>query len=272
MRPLVMGILNVTPDSFSDGGDFVSVEAALDRGKTMLDEGADIIDVGGESTRPGAAPVSVEEEIRRVVPVITELADECRVSIDTRQADVARAAVDAGATLLNDVSAELGPVAAELGVGWVAMHMQGDPRTMQVEPSYDDVVAEVKAFLVTRAQHAVQAGVPEVWIDPGIGFGKNFQHNIVLLSRLDELVATGFPVVVGTSRKSLVGQLHAQSDGVDQPVPPGDRLEGSVTTATYAMTLGASMIRVHDVKAHWQAAMVVAGADEPGTGASEENS
>lgn len=270
MRPLVMGILNVTPDSFSDGGHFDSFDSAVARGHAMREQGADIVDVGGESTRPGAEPVSPEIEITRVVPIIKELAASGRVSVDTRSQEVAVAAVDAGATIINDVSAELGPVAARLGVGWVAMHMQGDPRSMQQNPRYGDVKAEIKDFLVSRADRARAAGAPEIWIDPGIGFGKTMEHNITLLAHVDELVATGYPVAVGTSRKGFVGRLHAHSDGIDHVVPVSDRLEGSLATATYAMTLGASMIRVHDVGAHWQAAMVVAGASETPTQVPEE--
>lgn len=258
-RPLILGILNVTPDSFTDGGLYLDVDAAVAHGKRMLDEGADIIDVGGESTRPGAEPLAAGVEIERVVPVIEALRPACRVGIDTRHADVARAAVAAGATLINDVSASLWPVAAELGVGWIAMHMQGEPATMQRNPTYDDVVSDVRDFLVEKAQQAAEAGVGEIWIDPGFGFGKTLGHNLDLLSNIDSIVATGWPVVVGTSRKSMLGQLIAGSDGADQQAPPEDRLVGSVATATYAMLHGVAMIRVHDVKAAKQAATVVAG-------------
>ena len=256
--PLVMGILNVTPDSFSDGGRWATTEAAVARGRQLVAEGADVVDVGGESTRPGADPVPVDEELARVVPVVEALAGEVRVSVDTTKAEVARAAVAAGATLVNDVSAGLHPVAAELGVGWVALHMQGTPATMQVAPRYDDVVGEVTAFLVEAAERAVADGVPEVWVDPGFGFGKTRAHNLALLRHLDRLVATGFPVVVGTSRKSTLGHLLAASDGVEGPVPADDRLEGSVATEVLAAHLGARMIRVHDVAAGVQAARVVA--------------
>ncbi|HEX2117644.1 MAG TPA: dihydropteroate synthase, partial [Acidimicrobiales bacterium] len=191
MKPLVMGVLNVTPDSFSDGGRWLDPGAAVAHGLGMVEEGADVVDVGGESTRPGAEPVPLDEELRRVVPVVEALAPHVRVSIDTRKAEVAEAAIAAGATLVNDVSATLASVAAAAGpgVGWVAMHMQGDPRTMQDDPSYGDVVAEVTAFLVERA---AAAHVDEVWIDPGIGFGKTLEHNLALLARLDTLVATGY--------------------------------------------------------------------------------
>lgn len=255
----MLGVLNVTPDSFSDGGLYLDPAEAQAHAEEMLAEGADIIEVGGESSRPGAEPVDESTELARVVPVIERLAPHCRVAIDTRHESVARAAVGAGATLINDISASLWPVAAELGVGWIAMHMQGDPQTMQRRPSYGDVVAEVRDFLVERAETARDAGVPEVWIDPGFGFGKSLQHNLELLANLDVLVATGWPVAVGTSRKMMLGQLIARSDGADQPAPPEDRLVGSVVTATYALMQGAGLVRVHDVKAARQAATVVAG-------------
>jgi dihydropteroate synthase len=250
MAPLVMGVLNVTPDSFSDGGRFVDPRQAVAHGLALVGEGADVVDVGGESTRPGAAPVDEVEELRRVVPVVAALAPHVRVSVDTTKASVAAAALDAGATLLNDVSASLFDVAAEAGAGWVAMHRQGDPRTMQVAPHYDDVVAEVVAFVVDRAQRATAAGVAEVWVDPGIGFGKLARHNLLLLRRLDALVATGLPVLVGTSRKSFLGALADDA-------PPHDRLEGSLATAVWAMAAGAAMVRVHDVAATVQAARLV---------------
>ncbi|MGI8807476.1 MAG: dihydropteroate synthase [Acidimicrobiales bacterium] len=248
MRPLVMGVLNVTPDSFSDGGRWLDPEAAVAHGLRMVAEGADVIDVGAESTRPGAEPVTVDEELRRIVPVVRALAGQTRVSIDTRKAEVAEAAIAAGATLVNDVSASLAPVAAAGGVGWVAMHMQGDPRTMQQAPAYDDVVAEVTAFLV---EHASSAGVDEVWIDPGIGFGKTLAHNLALLAHIDALVATGYPVVIGTSRKRFLGTLLAVADALPpgETVSVGDRLEGSVATAAWAMWHGAGMVRAHDVRA-----------------------
>lgn len=258
--PLVMGVVNVTPDSFSDGGHFADHAAAIARGRALAEEGADWIDVGGESTRPGAAPVDEAEERRRVLPVVEALAaDGLRVSIDTRKAGVARAAVAAGATLLNDVGARLGMVAAELGVAWAAMHAQGEPATMQHNPAYDDVVREVRELLVERARAALAAGVPEVWIDPGIGFGKTHAHNLTLLARLDELVATGLPVLVGTSRKGFLGAILGRSDGSDQPAPVDDRLEGSLATATWAMACGVRMVRVHDVRATAHAALVIGG-------------
>jgi len=255
-----MGVLNVTPDSFSDGGRFTGPDDAVAQGHALVADGADWVDVGGESTRPGAEPVDEAEELRRVLPVVEALAAAgIRVSIDTRKAAVARAAVGAGATLLNDVGAQLGDVAAELGVAWAAMHAQGDPATMQLSPSYADVVAEVRDELVERATRAQAAGVPEVWIDPGIGFGKTAAHNLALLAHLDELVATGFPVLVGSSRKAFLGQLLGASDGATGPVGTDDRLEGSLATATWAMACGVAMVRVHDVRAARHAASVVAG-------------
>jgi dihydropteroate synthase len=256
-----MGVINVTPDSFSDGGQFLDHEAAIARGHELIAEGADLIDVGGESTRPGADPVPVDEELHRVLTVVEALAPHVRVSIDTRKAEVAEAAIAAGATLVNDVSASLHEVAAGAGVGFVAMHMLGDPRTMQRDPQYGDVVAEVRAFLVERADAARAAGVEEVWIDPGIGFGKTTAHNLSLLQHLDVLVATGYPVVIGTSRKRFLGALLAEVDHRETagPVPVDDRLEGSVATAVWAMVQGVLMVRVHDVRATVHAAKVVGG-------------
>ncbi len=251
-----MGVLNVTPDSFSDGGRWFEPGAAVAHGLELVAEGADIVDVGGESTRPGAEPVDEAEERRRVVDVVAALAPHVRVSIDTTKRSVAEAAVAAGASLVNDVSASLWPVAAESGTGWVAMHMQGEPRTMQAAPAYDDVVAEVRQFLVTRAEDARAAGVGEVWIDPGIGFGKTMAHNLALLAHLSELVATGLPVVVGTSRKSFLGRLLGPSP--DEPAPVDDRLEGSLATATWAMAQGAAMVRAHDVRPTVVAARLIA--------------
>ena len=253
-----MGVINVTPDSFSDGGRFSDPGQAIAHGRSLRAEGADWLDVGGESTRPGAAPVAELDELRRIIPVIEALAAEgARVSVDTRKAAVARAAVAAGATLLNDVGATLGEVAAELGVAWAAMHVQGEPATMQDDPCYDDVVAEVLDVLVARGAAARAAGVPEVWIDPGIGFGKTVEHNLTLLAHLDAFVATGFPVLVGTSRKGFLGRLLGTSDGLDRPTPVDDRLEASVATATWAMTCGAAMVRAHDVGATVAAARVL---------------
>lgn len=277
MTPIqVMGVLNVTPDSFSDGGRFDDVDRAVERVAVMLDEGARCIDVGGESTRPGAAPIDPDDECRRVLPVLEAVAPMvaargARLSIDTRNEHTARKAVAAGASLLNDVSASLWKVAADLGVGWVAMHMAGDPRTMQQDPHYDDVVDEVRRFLVERAGAAVAAGVPEVWVDPGIGFGKTTEHNLDLLAHLDLLVAEGFPVLVGTSRKRFTGELLARSDAAGRglgdladgfrgaPVAVEERVDASLATATWAMVQGARMVRAHDVSVTARAATIVAG-------------
>lgn len=267
--PLVMGVLNVTPDSFSDGGLFLAADAAISHARQMIDDGADVIDVGGESSRPGADAVDAAEQIRRVVPVIEAIAGpDIRISIDTRDAAVARAAVVAGATLINDISASLWTVAADLGVGWIAMHMAGDPVDMQLAPHYDDVVSEVRGFLSARAAEAAAAGVAEVWVDPGIGFGKSVDHNLALLASLDRIVELGWPVVIGTSRKRSLGVLTARSDlrvgiGDGSPSPTGDRAEASLATATWAMWSGVAMVRAHDVRAHRHAAAVVAGSIPP---------
>jgi len=260
-----MGILNVTPDSFSDGGSWFETHQAIMKGHEMIADGADIVDVGGESSRPGAAEVPVEEELRRVVPVVEALSPHVRVSVDTVKEAVADAAVAAGATLINDVSATLWPVAARHGVGWVAMHRQGTPTTMQDDPRYDDVVAEVRDLLAARAASAAEAGVAEIWIDPGIGFGKTVDHNLELLACLDVLVATGRPVLVGTSRKGFLGVVGAGPDGV--PIPSSDRLPGSLATATWALQQGAGMVRVHDVAATVQAALLVGRPVGPGRNA-----
>jgi dihydropteroate synthase len=247
-----MGVLNVTPDSFSDGGQWLDPAAAIAHGRRMVAEGASIVDVGGESTRPGAHPVPEAEELRRVLPVIEALADAVPVSIDTRKPAVARAAVAAGAVIINDVSAALWPVAAETGAGWVAMHLPADPSVMQQHTHYDDVVAEVREHLVGWAQTARAAGVSRLWIDPGIGFGKTARHNLLLLRHLHALVATGYPVLVGTSRKSFLGVLAPRPDG--SPAPPDDRLEATVATTTWAMAQGVDVVRVHDVTPAVQAA------------------
>lgn len=254
-RPLVMGILNVTPDSFSDGGAWFDEHRAIARGHQMIDEGADVVDVGGESTRPGAESVSAEEELRRVIPVVRALAGHVRVSIDTTKEPVADAAVTAGASLINDVSASLWPTAARHGVGWIAMHRQGTPADMQRDPHYDDVVSEVASFLAARAALAADGGVSEVWIDPGIGFGKTSDHNLRLLGAVERFVGTGYPVLVGTSRKSFLGALATDANGV--PAAVDRRLPGSLATATWAMLQGATMVRVHDVAATVQAAALV---------------
>ncbi len=254
-----MGVLNVTPDSFFDGGRYLDHRDAMRHGREMVAEGADVIDVGGESTRPGAVAVPADEELRRVLPVIEALAGEIRVSIDTTKAAVAIAAFAAGASLLNDVSSSLARVAAEHGAGFVAMHRQGTPADMQRDPRYGDVVREVRGYLVRSAESAHAAGATEVYIDPGIGFGKTVRHNLELLAALPELVATGVPVLVGTSRKSFIGHLGAGGSPAGRvgDVPPlgvGDRFEGSLASAVWAMACGAAMLRVHDVAATAQAA------------------
>jgi dihydropteroate synthase len=255
-----MGVLNVTPDSFFDGGRHDTTDAAVAHGLALIAAGADIVDVGGESSRPGAVAVPEEVELARVIPVIEALAGAVRVSVDTVKPAVARAAVRAGATLVNDISASLGDVVAAAGpgrVGWLAMHMQGSPGTMQAAPHYDDVVAEVQAFVLDRARVALASGVAEVWVDPGIGFGKTLQHNVSLLRHLPELVSAASAlgcagVAVGTSRKRFIGLLAAP--GSDEPAGLEERAEGSLATAVAAMTAGATMVRVHDVAATVQAA------------------
>jgi dihydropteroate synthase len=247
-RPAVMGVLNVTPDSFSDGGAYLEPEAAVAHAERMSAEGADVVDVGGESTRPGAEPVQADEELRRVMPVIERLAGRGRIplSIDTSKAPVARAATRAGAVLVNDVTALRGDAdmvaaVAESGAELCLMHMRGDPRTMQDDPRYEDVVSEVKAFLEERLGFAVAEGVPEdrVWLDPGIGFGKTLAHNLELLRRLDEIVAVGRPVVVGVSRKRFLGALTGRSEA--------ERAWGGLAANVLAFERGAHMFRVHDV-------------------------
>ena len=242
-----MGVVNVTPDSFSDGGEFFAADAAVAHCRDLLDQGADILDIGGESTRPGAQPVEADEEIRRVLPVIEGAAAMgARISIDTTKVEVARAAMEAGASIVNDVSSfrfepALAGLVADAGVDCCLMHMLGEPRTMQDDPRYDDVVADVKAFLEERIEFAVDAGVAEerIWIDPGIGFGKTLEHNLEILRRLDEIVALGRPVVVGTSRKSFLGKLTGK--------PEKERLPGTIATNVLALARGAQIFRVHDV-------------------------
>lgn len=254
VRPLVMGVVNVTPDSFSDGGRFVDPERAISHGLELVRQGASVIDVGGESSRPGAEPVAADVEAARVVPVVAALAPHVRVSIDTAKAVVAHAAIDAGATLLNDITASLASVAAERSVGWVAMHMQGEPRTMQAQPHYDDVVAEVAAFLAARAEAAMVAGVARerIWLDPGIGFGKTAAHNLTLLAHLDRIVDLGFPVLVGASRKGFIRTIDPAAK------TPADRLAGSLAIALVAAQAGAAAVRVHDVRETVQALAVQA--------------
>ncbi len=246
---LVMGVVNVTPDSFSDGGRYLDRAAAVSHGLQLLDEGASLVDVGGESTRPGALPVDRDEELRRVLPVIEALADAgaaARVSIDTAKAAVATRALAAGASFVNDVTAlrgdpEMAAVVAESGAQCCLMHMRGEPRTMQDDPRYDDVVSEVKSFLDDRLRFATENGIAErrIALDPGIGFGKTLEHNLELLRRLDELLALGRPLVVGTSRKSFIGRLTGRA--VD------DRLAGTIATNLLAFERGASVFRVHEV-------------------------
>jgi dihydropteroate synthase len=242
-----MGIVNVTPDSFSDGGLFLDAEAAIEHGRALAAEGAAILDIGGESTRPGAEPVDAGEELDRVIPVIEGLADTgAQISIDTTKAAVAKRAIDAGASIVNDVSAlrfdpELAAVVAEAGAPCVLMHMLGEPRTMQDDPRYDDVVSDVKAFLEERLAFAVEQGIAEenVWLDPGIGFGKTVDHNLELVERLGEIVAIGRPVVFGASRKSFLGKLTGRL--VDE------RLAGTIAVNIIAYERGARIFRVHDV-------------------------
>ncbi len=250
-RTRVMGVLNVTPDSFSDGGRYVDPGRAVAHALQMLDEGADIIDVGGESTRPGAREVSVGMEIERTVPLIARIraqAPGAVVSIDTTKAPVARAALEAGAQMVNDISglgfdAAIADVAAEFGASLVLMHMQGTPRTMQAAPHYTDVVKEVLAFLDERATRAIEAGVPadRIIVDPGFGFGKALEHNLEILRRLDEFTALGYPVLVGTSRKSFIGAITGR--------PATERVHGTAATVAIAALRGASIVRVHDVAA-----------------------
>jgi dihydropteroate synthase len=247
MTPKLMGVVNVTPDSFSDGGLFLDPEAAIAHGLELAEGGAEILDVGGESTRPGADPVGEEEELRRVVPVIRGLAgSQVRISVDTSKAAVAAAALDAGAEIVNDVTAlrgdpEMGALCAERGATVVLMHMLGEPRTMQEDPRYDDVVAEVKAFLAERIEVALAADIDRerIWLDPGIGFGKTAAHNMELLRRLGELRELGRPLVVGTSRKSFIGKVDGS--------PADQRLGGTIASSVFAAAEGADVLRVHDV-------------------------
>ena len=254
-----MGVVNVTPDSFSDGGVHLDPAVAAGAAKRMIAEGAAIVDVGGESTRPGSDGVSAAEELRRVVPVLERLGAALPISIDTSKAAVAQAALERGAILVNDVTAlrgdpELAGVVAGRGAYLCLMHMQGEPRTMQAEPRYDDVAAEVASFLEERLAFAVGEGVAEerVWLDPGIGFGKTVEHNLELIRRLDEIVAIGRPVVVGTSRKSSLGRILGDSNAKTGP------LSASIAAAVAAYERGATILRVHDVKEHVEALTVAA--------------
>jgi len=258
-RPLVMGVLNVTPDSFSDGGRFLDPDVAVAQALAMVAAGADLIDVGGESTRPGAAPVGEAEEIDRVAPVIRALAAHLAVplSVDTTKPGVARAAMAAGASVWNDITALSGAsdsaeVAAALGCKVVLMHMQGEPRTMQDDPRYGDVVAEVRDYLAVRAEAAMAAGVAReaIWLDPGIGFGKRLAHNLALLAHLDQIVALGFPVLLGVSRKSFLKAIDPSASDA------ADRLGGSLAAALAGADRGAAILRVHDVRETVQALKV----------------
>ncbi|MFN3932811.1 MAG: dihydropteroate synthase [Brevundimonas sp.] len=254
--PRVMGIVNVTPDSFSDGGRLASVEAAVAHGLRLIEQGADLLDIGGESTRPGADPVDAADETARVVPVIAGLRARWpgSISVDTMKPAVARAAVAAGATMWNDVAA-LGfapdglATAVDLGCDVVLMHMKGEPRTMQAAPHYDDVVAEVTDWLLARADAALAAGVARerIWLDPGLGFGKTAQHNLALTAHLDRLVSTGFPVLYGASRKRTIQAVDSTA------TDPADRLGGSLALALEAARRGAAILRVHDVRETVQA-------------------
>jgi dihydropteroate synthase len=251
-----MGVVNVTPDSFSDGGLYLDPEAAIVHGRALAEAGAAILDVGGESTRPGAAPVPAEEELRRVEPVVAGLAGVGpAISVDTSKAAVAAAALDAGAAIVNDVTAlrgdpEMAALVADRGAGVVLMHMAGEPRTMQANPEYGDVVAEVRDFLAARLDAAVAAGIDEsmIWLDPGIGFGKTDQHNFELLRGLGELAALGRPLVVGTSRKGFIGRIDGS--------PADERLGGTIATSILAAAAGADVLRVHDVREMAQALRV----------------
>jgi dihydropteroate synthase len=266
----VMGVLNATPDSFSDGGRFTDLEAALAQARRLVADGADIVDVGGESTRPGAEPVDEDEEIARVEPLIRALAAEStvRISVDTRKPAVARAAVAAGAAIWNDVTAlahapDSLATAAALGCDVVLMHMQGEPGTMQAGPRYDDVVADVEAFLAERAEAAMAAGVlrQRIWVDPGIGFGKHMiAHNLPLLGNLDRIVALGFPVLLGASRKSFISALG------DASRPADERLGGSIAAALAGAAAGVAAVRVHDVRETVQALRVWTAIAQAGRG------
>jgi dihydropteroate synthase len=259
--PVLVGILNVTPDSFSDGGEFFDPERAVARAAAMLDEGAGIVDVGGESTRPGSDPVSPEEEVRRVVPVIGGILaarPEALISVDTYRSRTAEAALEAGAHMINDVTAlrgdsEMASLIAEAGCPVILMHMKGEPKTMQSDPRYGDVVREVRDFLLERAEAAVAAGIREenVIVDPGIGFGKTVEHNLALLDRLDAIADLGYPVLVGASRKSFIGRITGAQEAAG-------RVYGTVATSVMAYERGATLFRVHDVRANREALAVAA--------------
>ncbi|MGZ4270230.1 MAG: dihydropteroate synthase [Solirubrobacteraceae bacterium] len=256
----IMGVLNVTPDSFSDGGEWFDFDAAVAHGRELIAQGAALLDVGGESTRPGAEPVALDEELARVVPVVRALAGAgAQLSVDTAKAAVAAAALDAGATLVNDTTAlrgdpDMAALVAERGCDCCLMHMLGEPRTMQDDPRYEDVVSEVARFLAARADAALAAGIARerIMVDPGIGFGKTLEHNLELLAGLQEIAALGFPVVLGTSRKSFLGRLTGRAD-------PHERAVATAATSVLGLERGASVFRVHDVAAT-RDALLVAGA------------
>jgi dihydropteroate synthase len=267
-RPSVMGVVNVTPDSFSDAGANFDADDAIGSARRMAADGAALVDVGGESTRPGSEGVSLDEELRRVVPVLEAVAGEVPVSIDTAKAEVARVAIELGAELVNDVTAlrgdpELAGVVADSGAYLCLMHLRGEPRTMQVDPTYDDVAGEVTAFLEDRLGFAVAAGIPEerICLDPGIGFGKTAQHNFELVRRLDVLLALGRPVVVGFSRKRSLGRLLGDAEATTGP------LGASIGAAVAAYDRGATILRVHDVREHVEALAAARAVADPAAAA-----
>jgi dihydropteroate synthase len=257
-RTYIMGILNVTPDSFSDGGRFFDADKALARGRVMVEEGADFIDVGGESTRPGSDPLPVEEELRRVLPIIKTLAHEVRVpiSVDTYKSEVADSALKAGATIVNDISGlrfdrNMAEVVKRNGASVVLMHMKGTPKTMQADPTYVNVVEEVSSFLEKQSQFAWTRGIEQIMVDPGIGFGKSVEHNLRLIRELDHFRKIGLPILIGPSRKSFIGKM------LDMPVD--ERLEGTAAAVTASILHGANVVRVHDVKQMKRVARVTDG-------------
>jgi dihydropteroate synthase len=268
-RPSVMGVVNITPDSFSDGGVNLDADDAVTSARRMAADGAALIDIGGESTRPGSGGVTAEEELRRVLPVLEAVAGELTVSIDTAKAEVARAAIERGAQLVNDVTAlrgdpALAEVVAESGAYVCLMHMRGEPRTMQADPRYEDVASEVAAFLEKRLRFAVAAGIPEerIALDPGIGFGKTLQHNFELVRRLDVLISLGRPVVIGFSRKRSLGRLLGDAEATTGSVA------ASIGAAIAAYERGATILRVHDVREHVEALAAAKAVNEPDAAAS----
>jgi dihydropteroate synthase len=262
-RPLIMGVVNVTPDSFSDGGKFLSTSAAIDHAHQLIEEGVDILDIGGESTRPGAQPVAIDEELRRVLPIIEALkSSSVPISIDTMKPEVMKAAIQAGVSMVNDVNALRVPgaleICADTGVAVCLMHMQGEPRTMQLEPSYADVVAEVKAYLFDRAQACERAGIAKdrIVIDPGFGFGKNREHNLTLLRNLSAFRDLGYAILAGLSRKSVLGKITGQE--------VVSRVPASIAAALLAVQNGANIVRVHDVHATKDALAILHAVDQNG--------